>query len=343
MKFAALTIFLIASLTPAQTPAPRDLTVYFIDVEGGQATLFITPTHQSLLIDTGWQGNNFRDADRIAAVAHKAGLTRIDYALITHYHSDHVGGVPQLVARIPVGAFIDHGPNRETDNPGVVTNYAEFQKTLTANHIREIMAHPGDALPIPGITATVVSADGNVIAKPLIPPAAPNPYCADSRANHPPLDATENARSLGIVITFGKLRILDLGDLTWDKELELMCPANKLGPIDILVVSHHGFNQSSSPALVDAIHPRIAIMDNGAKKGGSTSTLQVVSKSPGLEALWQLHYSEEGGAANNTPEKYIANPQGPDVAYSLVLHASRDGSFSVTNARTGYAQTYPSR
>jgi beta-lactamase superfamily II metal-dependent hydrolase len=332
-------LFLALALSASSTHA-QSLTAYFIDVEGGQATLFITPTHQSLLIDTGWQGNNFRDADRIAAVAHKAGLTRIDYVLITHYHSDHVGGVPQLVARIPVGTFIDHGPNRETDNPGVVTNYAEFQKTLTANHAPEIIAHPGDTLPITGITATVVSADGNLIAKPLVTPAAPNQYCAESRTNHPPLDATENSRSLGIVITFGKLRILDLGDLTWDKELELMCPANKLGPIDILVVSHHGFNQSSSPALVHAIHPRVAIMDNGATKGGSTSTLQVVSKSPGLETLWQLHYSEEGGPANNTPEKYIANPQGPDAAHTLELHADSNGSFSVTNSRTNFTQTY---
>jgi competence protein ComEC len=334
------TLLLAATTLAAQA---QSLTAYFIDVEGGQATLFITPTHQSLLIDTGWQGNNYRDADRIAAVAHKAGLTRIDYVLITHYHSDHVGGVPQLVARIPVGTFIDHGPNREVDNPGVVTNYTEFQNVLATNPVKEIIAHPGQTLPVTGITATVVSADGNLIAKPLLPPAAPNQYCAESRANHPPLDATENAHSLGIVITFGKLRILDLGDLTWDKELELMCPTNKLGPIDILVVSHHGFNQSSSPALVHAIHPRVAIMDNGATKGGSTSTLQVVSKSPGLESLWQLHYSEEGGPANNTQEKYIANPQGPDAAHTIELRANLNGSFSVTNTRTGYSQTYPAR
>ncbi len=286
---------LLFALVLAATAHPQSLTATFIDVEGGQATLFVTPTHQSLLIDTGWNDNNYRDADRIAAAAHKAGLTRIDYVLITHYHDDHVGGVPQLVARIPVGTFIDHGPNRETNNPGVVHNYSEFMNVLATNPVKEIIAKPGDKLPITGLTATVVSADGNVIAQPLIASPSPNQFCEESRLHHPALDDTENAHSLGIVITFGKLRILDLGDLTWDKELELMCPVNKLGPIDILIVSHHGFNQSSSPALVHAIHPRIAIMDNGAKKGGSTSTLQVVSKSPGLEALWQLHYSEEGG------------------------------------------------
>jgi beta-lactamase superfamily II metal-dependent hydrolase len=338
MKF--LLPLLLAAALPAQA---QSLTATFIDVEGGQATLFVTPTHQSLLIDTGWAGNNFRDADRIAAAAHAAGLTKIDYVLITHYHDDHVGGVPQLVARIPVGTFIDHGPNREIKNQGVVNNYSEFQNVLATNPVKEIIAKPGDRLPITGITATVVSADGNVLAKPLVTPAQPNPYCTESQTTHPPLDDSENSRSLGVVITFGKLRILDLGDLTWDKELALMCPANKLGPIDILIVSHHGFNQSSSPALVHAIHPRIAIMDNGAKKGGSTSTLQVVSKSPGLETLWQLHYSEEGGPTNNTADKFIANPQGQDSAKTLILKAFQNGTFDVTNTRTQYKQTYAAK
>src|SRR5437870_10026803 len=92
----------VAFAQPAATPL-KPLQIYFVDVEGGQATLFVTPAGQSLLIDTGWPGNNGRDADRIVAAAKLAGISKIDYLLVTHFHSDHVGGVPQLVARIQIG------------------------------------------------------------------------------------------------------------------------------------------------------------------------------------------------------------------------------------------------
>jgi competence protein ComEC len=318
--------------------AESKLKVYFIDVEGGQSTLFVTPEGHSLLIDTGWPGGNGRDADRIVAAAKKAGLSRIDYVLITHYHVDHAGGIPQLLARIPVGEFIDHGPNRELDKGITEKDYAVYQQELADRKISSIHPKPGDVLPIKGFTATVISADGNLIDKPLSGAGEVNAYCKASETK--PADQTENARSLGIEIHFGKVKILDLGDLTWDKEMQLMCPTNKLGRVDILIVSHHGWNQSSSPALVHAIHTRIAIMDNGAKKGGSTPVLQTVKASPGLETLWQLHYSEEGGDANNTAEKFIANPKGPDAGLGLELAVDKDGSFAVTNDRTNVTKQY---
>jgi hypothetical protein len=146
-----------------------------------------------------------------------------------------------------------------------------------------------------------------------------------------------------VLITFDKLRILDLGDLTWDKEMELMCPVNKLGHVNILVVSHHGVYQSSSPALVDAIHPQIAIMDNGATKGGSKATLETFKKTPGLETLWQLHFSEEGGEADNTEAAFIANLQGTDPGNDLELTATPSGSFSVLNPRTGETKNYAAK
>jgi competence protein ComEC len=322
----------------AQGAAGGKLRVYFIDVEGGQSTLFVTPAGKSLLIDTGWPGNNFRDADRIAAAAKSAGLSRIDAVLITHYHDDHVGGVSQLVQRIPVGTFIDHGPNRELDHGATERGYAAFQKVLAESKAKEIVPKLGDRLPIEGMDVTVISADGKVIQSQLAGAGQPNPFCKQSEVRPP--DQTENARSLGVLIRFGNLKILDLGDLTWDKERDLMCPDNRLGKVDVLVVSHHGWYQSSSPALVDAIHPRVAIMDNGAKKGGSIPVLDTVRKAPGIEALWQLHYSDEGGAAHNTKSEYIANLDGPDAGHDIEITANRDGSFTVHNSRTGMDKDY---
>jgi competence protein ComEC len=334
--FAAFIV--LASVAAAQ---PKKLRVFFIDVEGGQSTLFVTPGGESLLIDTGWPDNNGRDADRIVSVAKQAGLDHLDYVLITHFHTDHVGGVPQLVARIPVRTFIDHGSNRETTDASTEQGFEAYQKVLAETHARRINPKPGDVLPVKGIHAEVISEDGNLIGHALPGAGEPNPFC--NGAEQRPADQTENARSLGLLLTFGKLKLLDLGDLTWDKEMQLVCPANKLGRVDVYIVSHHGWYQSSSPAMVDALHARVAIMDNGAKKGGSTATLETIAKAPGLETLWQLHFSEEGGAAHNTKPEYIANPQGPDAGNYLELTASPDGSFAVYNPRTKATRSYPAR
>jgi competence protein ComEC len=317
------------------------LQIFFIDVEGGQSTLFVTPSQHSLLIDTGWPGNEGRDADRIAAAAKAAGIKRIDYVLLTHYHADHTGGVPQLLAKIPVGTFIDHGPNRETASKSSVQAYDAYQKVLADGHYGHITAKPGDVLPIPELKVTVVSADGNLLALPLPGAGAANPFCGSS-ANLP-ADETENARSLGVDVLFGKLKILDLGDLTRDKEATLMCPVNKLGHIDLLVVSHHGLARSSGEALVDGISPRVAIMDNGATKGGSPEVWEIVTKAPGLEDLWQLHYSEAGGPSHNVAEQRIANLRGTDTGYYLKVTALESGRFEVFNSRDGVTKAYPPR
>ena len=319
----------------------KDLHIYFIDVEGGQATLFVTPAGQSLLIDTGWPGNDGRDADRIVAAAKKAGISKIDYVLITHFHDDHVGGVPQLAARIPIGTFIDHGENRETTDAVTVKDWQAYQAELATGKHQRISPKPGAVLPVKGMQATIVSSDADLLDKPLPGAGQDNSYCKD--AEQFPADKTENLRSLGTYIQFGKLRILDLGDLTHDKEMQLMCPVNKIGKIDIYIVSHHGWAQSSSPAFVYGLAPRVAIMDNGAKKGGTPSVLDIIRKSPGLEDLWQLHYSEEGGATHNVADEFIANPDGPDAANGLELTAHPDGSFDVLNVRTQKSKHYPAR
>ncbi|MBV8553163.1 MAG: MBL fold metallo-hydrolase [Acidobacteriaceae bacterium] len=316
--------------------AEKPLEIFFVDVEGGQATLFVSPAGQSLLIDTGWGYNAFRDADRIAAAAKLAKIKKIDYVLITHYHTDHVGGVPQLIQKIPVGTFIDHGPNRE-NSKDTATLYSEYQ-TATAG-INHITAHPGDQLPIKGMNVVVVSADGNVIGHPLPGGGQPNSFC--SGVPEKATDPSENARSTGVVITFGNLRIVDLGDLTWNKELELVCPNNKLGRADIFVVSHHGMDISNSPALVHALQPRVAIMDNGSKKGASPTAWDVVKSSPGLQDLWQLHFADAGGSEHNVQDPYIANVTEADTGYYLKVTAEPDGSFKVYNPRNKLSKDYP--
>jgi beta-lactamase superfamily II metal-dependent hydrolase len=342
MVAAALSLLLGLFADAAPAPgAQKALQIYFVDVEGGQATLFVTPEGKSLLIDTGWPGNNGRDANRIAAAAKDAGLKKIDFVLITHYHDDHVGGAPQLAAKIPVGTFIDHGENRETSDAGASRVFAAYQALLSTGKYKHITAKPGEVLPITGMQVRVVTADGELIERPLPGGGKPNASCAN--AAKPPVDVTENPRSLGTLITFGTLRILDLGDLTSDKEMELMCPMNKIGAVGIYVVSHHGFLQSGSAVLVHGIAPRVAIMDNGAKKGGSPVAWDVIEKSPRLVDLWQLHYSEEGGDAHNVAAPFLANLQGPDTGNYLKVTASADGSFEVFNSRTRETKKYAAK
>jgi competence protein ComEC len=337
---AALALFGSACLLSVTNAAPagKALRVYFVDVEGGQATLFVTPEGESLLIDTGWPGNNGRDADRIVAAAKDAGISKIDYLLITHYHDDHVGGAPQLAAKIPIGTFIDHGPNREMDGNSPKL-YEAYKTLLDSGKYKHITAKPDDVIPVGSLRARVISADGVVLSRPQ-PGAQKNDSCG---ASAPAGDQTENPRSLGVLITFGEFKILDLGDLTADKEYALMCPDNRIGHVDVYVASHHGFNQSGSEALVHAIAPRVAIVDNGAKKGGSPSALDIIKSSPGLRAMWQLHYSEEGGEAHNTPADLIANLRGPDDGNYLKLTVRDDRSFEIFNSRTKKTEVYPGR
>jgi hypothetical protein len=273
-----------------------------------------------------------------------AGVTKIDTLLVTHYHSDHVGGLPQLVALVPVGRFIDHGVNRQTEGAegkGTVAVYDAYQKVLAESHAEHLTVKPGDVLPVKSMRVEVVSGDGEVIAKPLAAGGEVNPACAAS----PLKDAedTENDRSLGLVITFGRTRILDLGDLTWAKERGLMCPVNKIGMFDVYVVSHHGLDRSGSPALVDAIAPRLAIMDNSGHKGDAPTTFETIEGSSRLKDLWQLHAAEGNDTKHNVAESRIANLPGPDAGNYLELRVRMDGGLAVMNSRTGETVDYAAK
>jgi competence protein ComEC len=313
----------------------KNLQIYFIDVEGGQATLLVAPSGQSLLVDTGWPGNNNRDADRISEAVRDAGLKQIDYALITHYHTDHVGGMPQLIKEVKVGEFIDHGPNVENDEMAP-EGYDAYLKSL--GDIKHVVAKPGDRIPIQGLNVEVLAAAGNHIDKAVPGAGKPNPYCASEQPW--PADHTENAASTGVLVTYENFRFLDLGDLTKDKEIGLVCPNNLIGTVDLFLVSHHGMAMSNSKALVDALHPRVAIMENGPKKGDSPEAWQTVHDSPGLQDLWQLHYTASSGSDHNVEKDEIANLDDGADGHYIKVTAQGDGTFRVLNSRNKNERTY---
>jgi len=324
--------------TAAVMPAAKNLEVYSIDVEGGQATLFVAPGGDSMLVDTGWAGFNRRDAGRILAAAKSAGVKRIDYLVITHYHADHVGGVPQLAEKIPIRNFVDHGPSVESgkDADVMMNAYKAFREK--GNHLQ---VKAGDTIPVKGLDVKVLSAAGGLLGSPVAGAGQPNAECASFQKQNE--DKTENAQSVGILVTYGDFRMIDLGDLTRNKEYDLVCPNNKIGPVDVYLAQHHGLNSSNSPQLVHAVQPRVAILNNGARKGGSPDTWQTLHDSPGMLDIWQLHFAVPGGKEHNSSDTLISNVDEICEGKWLKLTAQKDGSFTVWNSRNKYEKTYPKR
>ncbi len=320
----------------------RNLDIYWVDVEGGGATLIVTPEGQSLLVDTGNPAPDDRDAKRIFQAAQKAGLKKIDYLMITHFHGDHVGGVPALAKLIPIEHFLDHGDSIEAQDPRSGGAWAAY-KTVAAG--KRTTLKPGDKLPLKGLDAVVVSSNGQIIASPVNGGGAANPNCAGA-VQHP-ADKTENQRSAGILLTYGKFKFLDVGDLTWDIEMQLACPANKLGTVTLFQATHHGFvnDFSGAPAFVLAVKPQVVVVNNGETKGWQNSAWETVMKIPGLEDVWQVHQARGPNHDHNVKVEQIANlgPGGGDAGHGLMASVGGDGKFTIINDRTGVSKTYAAR
>jgi competence protein ComEC len=364
LVLAALTEALAAAQTRAAAPG-KALDIYVVDVEGGNATLFVSPAGGSVLIDSGNGGTAaVRDAERIMSAVKAAGLTQIDYLITTHWHGDHFGGMAELASRIPIANFIDHGANVQ---PAAAADdfLQKVYPTLYAKS-KHTVVKPGEKIAVAGLDWRIVSSAGETVKTPLSGGGKPNPYCASFKPQE--ADKSENAQSVGSVIAFGKFRVAHLGDVTWNKEFDLMCPNNPIGTVDLFVVSHHGQAISNSEALVHALAPRVAIMNNGTRKGGQPDAMRILHSSPGLEDLWQLHFSQLSGQEYTVPGMFIANstdeplaaipvapiqaaPPGPGApppahngtAYWVKVSAQADGSFTVTNARNGFSKTYRAR
>ncbi len=364
MRLSAVFLLSLAALSAGQTPAM--LEIYVVDVEGGKATLVVSPSRESLLIDTGHVGEGAqRDAARIMAAVKDARLRRIDHLITTHWDRDHFGGMAVLAGQIPIREFIDHGANVQPE----VQADLFLQQTYPALYRKatHTVVKPGNKIPVADLDVLVVTSAGDAIETALPGAGEPNPYCAGFEPKS--VDETEDAQSIGIHIAFGRFRVVDLSDLPVNKEFDVMCPNNPIGTVDLFMVSHHGQPSSNSEVLVHAIESRVAIMNNGTRKGGQPDVMKVIHSAPGLEDLWQLHFSQLSGQEYTVPGLFIANlvdepqpvmpvapmpPPNPGenvpaapvhngAAYWIKVSAQRDGSFEVTNGRNGFSKTYKAR
>ena len=339
-KFLILATALI--FTSTLGAAPKELNIYMIDVEGGGGTLIVSPSGESLLIDSGSGGHDDRDPKRIADLARNvAHITKIDYVLITHYHGDHIGGIYALSKLIPIGRYLDHGElTLELQKPEMVAWWRDY-KALTGDDRTVLKA--GDKIPLKGVNATVVIAAGQAITTPL-KGGGPNPvYCKDA-VQKPTDQDPENGMSIGTVLTYGHFRFSDLGDLPWIQEQLLACPTNMIGHVDVYQTNHHGFDRSGSPQLVWALQPRVAIMNNGFKKAGNQFTFETIRKSLNFEDLWQSHLSLNADKAIQSDEKMIANADPhDDKGYWIQVTVKPDGKYTVTNGRNNFSKSYVAR
>lgn len=340
-----LALFTALALRPAPAmakTAPAHLRIYLVDVEGGAATLMVTPAGQAILIDTGWAGFGGRDTDRILHAMHEAGVHRIDYLISTHYHDDHIGGIKALSARVPVGLYLDHGLLPHGVPKDITASLYDTYLQVTKGKRRP--ARPGESLPLkqvagePAISLHVISAARKVRS---LADAPMNPRCKD--LTQQPYDVTDNANSVAVVLQYGKFRYFDGGDTTWDVEGTLVCPKDEVGPVSLYQVDHHGMDISNNPVLIKTLHPKAAIENNGAHKAGMPAAYHHVLEALPAQDIFQLHRNMATSAADNAPAINTANPGATDLGKGFdVIVAPDSKSFEIINERTGQGRSFQS-
>jgi beta-lactamase superfamily II metal-dependent hydrolase len=304
----------------------------------------LTPAGESILIDCGNPGD--RDAERIHDVAAKQlSLRAIDHLIITHWHTDHYGGVARLSKLMPIHHYYDHGiPKELKEDPMNFPTLIKAYKTATEGKSKVLK--PGDELElhqvkgVPAVNLVCVCGDGDVV--PDKPGAPENPIAKEHKAKDE--DKTDNAKSLGFILSFGDFRFLDLGDLTWNIEYKLVHPSDKLGLIDVYQVTHHGLDISNNPVLIKTIQPRVAIYGNGAKKGCAASVTATLRRIEGIQAIYQMHKNLAVEAQENTDPEFIANAEEKCQGESIALVVARDAkSYEVTVGKKGKPRKYETR
>lgn len=348
IKYELILLAVVLSFFPANTlrvgHAKVDrstLELYFIDVEGGAATLIVTPAKETVLMDAGWDGFDTRDAKRIQQAMQQAGVTVIDHLITSHYHMDHYGGVPELSRFVPIKHFYDHGPmTAMTEDARFGERYATYRaaaKDMTTT------LKPGDTIALkaaavtPPLKLLCVASNGEVLRSGKI---TANPACASLPPKE--ADTSENGRSVAMRLSWGDFDFLNLADLTSNISRDLICPSNLLGVVDLYQVTHHGGNVNNPPALLDSVRPTVAVMINGPRKGGHPDTIQSLLETPSLKAVFQLHRNLQASTEQNTAANYIANlDEQPDTGrlIKVVVNATQR-TFTVTNTRTQMSYEY---
>lgn len=348
-----LRVFLVGLTLGANRPGEEQpLDIYFIDVDGGAATLLVTPERESILIDSGWPGKEDRDPSRIVRVLKEAaGRDHLDHLVTTHWHADHYGGVGGLAKRIRIDHFWDRGIPDPNVPGGDKENFPDGPTTFDpigvayheASAGKRGILHVGQTLPLRGSLKTLVLASGgNTLAPKPNEKRPPNPLCADCPPDLAD-DPSDNARSLALKFTLGKFDFLDCGDLTWNVEKKLVCPSDMIGPIDLFQVTHHGLNRSNHPVLVKTIAPSVAVMNNGPRKGGSPETVKLLKSIPTIEGFYALHKNIATTDDENADPKSIANADPQGGRYIHVRVRPDGSSFEVSINDEGIAKRFESK
>ena len=334
-------LWLIGVLGNGVMAQPKPLRLYWIDVEGGGATLIVVPTGESILVDAG--DNLDRDASRVHEVATKiAGLKQIDHFIATHWHADHYGGAIKLSSRIPIKKYYGSDPL-----PDSVPEDPQFSKLMplykAVTKGKSITLQPGDTLPIgqagkePKLEVRVLAANRNVISAGR--PPTPNPICREVASYA--VDPTENSKSIVLLFQYARFTFLDGGDLTRAMEGQLICPNNLIGTVSLFQINHHGLDLSNSPELIHSIRPRVVVVNNGPQKGAEPKTMKALFSTPTIETVWQIHRNLQPGEQINAAQEFIANHEAAEgEAEFIQASASPDGGFWVQIGSRGTRKQY---